>query len=76
MGQKVCITRQAVIMRVNRKLAKDNRSLKKNRSKPDNVLGEYFVVDLMRNAVMSRDVDVEELARKIGALKPYESMEE
>jgi hypothetical protein len=75
MSQKVHVSLQATIQRINRKLRKDGKTLKKNRSSFDGNLGDYFVVDLTRNFVVDRDVDVEELARDNGVLKPYERIE-
>jgi hypothetical protein len=33
-------------------------------------------VDLGRNAVVSKQVDLEDLGRKLGVLQPYERLEE
>jgi hypothetical protein len=76
-AQKVPVTRQALIMRINRKLKKDNRNLKKNRNpERDSALGDYFIVDVFGRGAAECNVDVEKVGREIGALKAYEEMGE
>ena len=37
-------------------------------------VGEYYIVDVSANFVLHRDVGLEALAKKLGALKPYECL--
>jgi hypothetical protein len=77
--QKVAVTRAAVIQRIRRKLAREGamgKLLKKNRRYPDGTLGEYFVVDVQGNYILDKDVDVDELARKTGAIASNEMIED
>jgi hypothetical protein len=76
MSTRLRITRQAAIQRINRHLKKEDRVLRKNRRESDSTLGEYFIVDLRRNVIWDKDADVEEVGREIGALKPYEKIED
>ena len=67
------ITKRALLQRVNRALNKDDRQLKKAvGAKLQQNVGEYYVVDLRRNAVAMLDVDPVELARKLDVLQPWE----
>ena len=70
--KKVPVTKQAVIQRINRRLAHDGEQLKTtrgNRWRSD--LGDHFLVALIRG-----DVDLDELARELDALAPWERVEE
>jgi hypothetical protein len=49
---------------------RDNRGL----TWPNSNLGDYYVVDVMRNRVLATHVSLEELARELGVLRPYESL--
>lgn len=76
-ASKVAVTRAAVIQRVNRKLRHDDEQLRATRSERARTdVGDYYVVDMNRNAIILRDVDPEALARKLGVLKPWESVVE
>lgn len=71
----VPVTHRALVQRINRALKKDNKNLKAARSeKVSQELGGYFVVDLHRNAVVSKDVDLEEFGRELGALQKFERL--
>jgi hypothetical protein len=37
-------------------------------------IGEYYVVDVSANFVLHHDVGLEAIAKKLGALKPYECL--
>ena len=76
MKNKVPVTQRALIQRINRALAKEGQILKTTRGvKWRQSLGDYYVVDLNRNFIISTHNDVEELGRELKALAPYESME-
>ena len=72
MPKKVQITERALVQRLNRKLAKENELLRAGRGERD--LGRYFVVDTRRNLIVRKDVDLESLARDIGAIAPWEEL--
>ena len=66
---------KAVLSRVNRQLARNSVKLKKSRGERAIAnLGEYWQLDCLFNLVMATHIDLEEFARKIGALKPHEAM--
>ena len=68
---------RAVLKRVNRVLEADSRILKRTRGgRAEQELGRFFVVDLDRNIVVDRGVDLEALARKLGALEDFEHVDE
>lgn len=75
---KVPITRRALIQRINRVLAKDGEVLKTNRhpgvGRDD--LGRHYVVDVNRNFLVDRDVDLEEVGRRLKVIAGYETIEE
>ena len=76
MKNKVPVTQRALIQRINRALEKEGQILKTTRgNKWRSSLGDYYVVDLNRNTMISTHVDLEELGREIKVLAPYESME-
>jgi hypothetical protein len=69
---KVPISIQAVIQRINRKLAAKGQILMATRRwKLD--YGDYYILDLSGN-VMDANIDPEELARKLGVLKERENV--
>jgi hypothetical protein len=68
------VSRAALIARINRRLAKDGEAL---RQCPENrrdyhILGDAYVIDLNRNVVISKHVDLRRYAKNLGALKPGE----
>jgi mRNA-degrading endonuclease HigB of HigAB toxin-antitoxin module len=72
---KVPVTRRALIQRVNRALEKNGEQLKATKGAQAQLdLGEFYVVDVSGNSVSRKDVDLERLARELGALKPYETL--
>jgi hypothetical protein len=72
-GQKVPVTTRALLQRVNRKLAADGMQLKATRGmRAVADLGDFYVIDASRNFVVDKYVNIEELGRKVGALRPWE----
>jgi hypothetical protein len=72
----VPVTPRALSQRVGRALEKQGERLLANRRPvpvPD--LGNYYTVDLKKNSVARAHVDLEEIGRELGVLKPYESLE-
>jgi hypothetical protein len=67
--KKINLTRRAVEERIRRSLEKEDISLRKDR-----ITGEYFGVDVMRNAVAWDGLSLEELAEQLEALKPWETL--
>lgn len=70
---KVPVSERALIARINRKLAHQGEKLFRSRSNEIQVtVGDYYIVDLERNTTAGQKVGLESLAKKLGALKPYE----
>jgi hypothetical protein len=69
------VTVAAVLKRINRKLIKDLRQLRKNRRGPyAESLPEWLEIDLFRNAIIGGTDDLEEFARELGVLAKWESV--
>lgn len=75
-GQKVPVTEKALYQRINRKLAADGEKLKRARgANVETALGEYFVVDIYRNAVMHTHIDLEDYGRELDVLAEWEALQ-
>lgn len=73
----VPVTMRALLQRINRALEKDGRVLKTTRGQRAEIeLGRFYTIDARRHVVVDKDVDPEALARKLGALKRYEHLED
>jgi hypothetical protein len=66
---KIPVNRRALIARVERALAKQGRELHADRMSNQT---NFYVVDTEKQVVVETGVDIETLARQIGALKPWE----
>jgi hypothetical protein len=63
-----------LFQRIARALARDGRMLRKTRAAPArSAIGDYFIVNAS-NAIIAHHVDIEQLGREVGALKPYEHL--
>jgi hypothetical protein len=70
---KVPVSERALVARINRKLAHQGEKLFRSRRVQMQVtVGDFYVVDLERNTTPGQAVDLESLAKELGALKPYE----
>lgn len=69
------VSADALYRRVNRELAYCNKKLRKKRGNAwKHPLGRYYVLDVNRNAVVSRHVDLESFARERGVLQSHEAL--
>lgn len=77
-AEKVSVTIETVIQRINRKLAEKDEQLRQPRStrRERQNLGAYYVIDLRRNFVVDHHVDPEELGRDLGVLREWEQVKE
>jgi hypothetical protein len=74
-SRRVPVSVRAVTQRINRKLAPGGRQLRKCRSERwRSELGNYYLLDIAHNAVMTRHVDLEALGRELGALEEWETV--
>jgi hypothetical protein len=73
-NSKVPVSKRAVVARVKRALLKDGMVLRHTRgAKAEAECGEWFITDDRGNREDDH-VDLEALARKLGALAPFETM--
>lgn len=70
------LTTNAVIQRINRKLRPEWRRLRacRHNSRWWNDLGDYYIVDLDRNAIVRSHVEPETYGRELGVVKPFEQV--
>ena len=76
-AMKVPVTARAAIQRINRALAQDDMVLRTARGVQEHInVGHYYVVNTRINGVVYRykDVNLEDLGRELGVLKPYEQV--
>ena len=70
----VPVSERALIARINRKLPEHEKLKKLRGSRWENDLGQYYIIDQNMNAILHKHINVEELARELGAIKPWESL--
>jgi hypothetical protein len=69
------ITMDALIKRINRRLAAKGEQLRRARGQRERAkLGDYYVLDVNRNFVTAQHVDPENVGRKMGALRKGETV--
>jgi hypothetical protein len=75
-GSKVPITERALIQRINRKLATDDKRLlvSKPSSRWLDTTGRHYMVDVATNSNVDYHVDVEALGRELKVLKDWEEL--
>lgn len=66
-------TTGALVKRINRRLAHNGQRLRTTRgARMIAAVGLHWVEDIRRSCVVERDVDVEELAQRLGLVRPFE----
>ena len=73
-NETVPVSERALIARINRKLPEHEKLKKLRGSRWEHDLGQYYIIDQNMNAILHKHIDIEELARELGALKPWESL--
>jgi hypothetical protein len=69
------VSERALMARVNRSLADSYEMVKKARGTyARQQLGEFYLLDFNRNAIMRQNLDLEDFAREIKVLLPYEKL--
>ena len=68
------VSTRAVIARINRRLAKDDRQLRRNRGAWS--VGDYYIINMTGNYIDSQNVDLNDLAEELDVLKRYERLVE
>jgi hypothetical protein len=76
--KRINVSMRALIQRINRKIRADDLQLKtaRNHQMELDVGGRFYVVNTRINGVMqwSKGLDLEEYARELGVLRPYETL--
>ena len=67
----VVVNRRALLVRLERALKKDGRKIRVDRIGRQ---ARYLLVDTLKNALVEVDVDLEEFAKKIGVMEPWERL--
>ena len=76
--QKVPVSERALVARVNRKLAAEDKALKRCRQDSHSYyqLGDYYMVGYYNNAIYRMQCNLEQEARDLGVLKKWEMLAE
>jgi len=70
---KASVSTRALVQRINRKLAGQDEMLRTCRMGSNYYqLGRYYVVDLRRNFIVGKHIELEEFGRELEVLKPWE----
>ena len=77
-SSKVVISKRAALARINRKLKKSGELLKacKRDSRGWTDLGDFYAVDMKRNAISRSKLKLGDIARKLNALAAWEIIED
>ena len=69
----VPVSQRSVMARINRVLSQSDERLMTARSaRTIQDCGEFYVVDVRRNFLAAKNIDVVKLAKELACLKPYE----
>jgi hypothetical protein len=70
------VSERALAARVDRKLRQQGSMLRRcpPSSRWHYDLGYYYTIDIRRNAIESRHIDIEDWGRELGCLKPWERL--
>jgi hypothetical protein len=69
---KIPVSERALIQRINRRIKDADHVLKCSRPRARSFVGDFYVLDVVRNAIVLQHLDLENYAREVGALEPYE----
>jgi hypothetical protein len=71
----VPVTERALIQRLNRKLQREDQELKTARgAHMQQDAGRFYVINRKHGRVEAKHIDLEAMARKCGALQPWERL--
>ena len=69
------VSARALLQRIQRVLQKRDELIRTTRGgRAEIELGEYYIVDVQRDAIVTKDVDIEALGRELEVLKPWEEL--
>ncbi|HUF67906.1 MAG TPA: hypothetical protein VMM79_04580 [Longimicrobiales bacterium] len=72
---KQTVTMDALIKRINRKLAPEYQAVRKSRERAKLDLGEYYILDTYRNFIVDTNIDPEDYARELRVMHDIETVE-
>ena len=72
--QQVTVAGRVLVKRINRKLASKMQAVRSVRIPATPDLGRYYLIDTTTTEIVVPDQDLEQLGRKLGALKPSERL--
>ena len=74
---KVTVSRRALLARINRKLSAEQMQMRQARqgTRLNQGVGDFYILDLSRNAVHDTYCNLEEWGKKLGAIAPFEVLE-
>jgi hypothetical protein len=71
----VPVTTRALIQRLNRRLAREDQQVHAYRGgRWESDLGRYYIVNMNRNVIVARHVNLEALGRDLEVLRPWEAL--
>lgn len=76
---KVPVSALTIFQRINRKLRKEGKRVRKSRPRRgavNSITGQHFVVRIRPGSLIEPNVDLEKLAQECGVLKPWEKVVE
>ena len=68
------VTESALVRRLNRKLNKDYRSVRKSGKRAEHDLGTYYLLDTYNNSVVDTFLDLEEMGKQYEVLDEWEKV--
>ena len=73
---KVPVSKVALLARINRKLAGQGERLfaRRGRAADRETMGDYYIIDTKKNIPIEFWVDLEDKARELGVLQPWERL--
>ena len=75
MQQQVNVSERAVMQRINRRLTREDKRIHRARRWPEHLkLGKHYIIDELKNVVCDSHVFIEQYAREIGAMQPWECL--
>ena len=72
---RALVTKRAIVQRINRALAREGQKLIARRGKWRSELGDFYIVDVIRNAITNEYVDLEDCGRGLKVLAEWEQLE-
>jgi hypothetical protein len=73
----VPVSERALIQRLNRKLSDEDQMVKVTRGdRAKQAIGRHHILHARLNFIVHKDIDLEDWGRKLGALQPWEKLED